>query len=558
VRDVFLESDMLGEIASPRAGLTTGDNNIYQRLWFEVASNNIAFDCQSNSESLKRNEKWYPCNSGGKYRKWYGNNEVIVNWQHDGLELRNFRDKSGKLRSRPQNTQFYFKPGITWTKLSSSSFGARFRENCFVFDDTGRSAFPNNSEYIKPILGLFCSRISSFLLNLLNPSMSFTSGNISNLPIVKTIFTSKVTSLTDKMIESSKLDWNFYETSWNFNSPPIFNCNCVMDSDEMEKSTPYYPLPLKLSEAYEKLRSHWNSLSEEMQYLEKENNIIFIEAYGLQEELTPKVPLSEITLTCNPHYRYGNNKTNDEREALLLADTIKEYISYAVGCMFGRYSLDNEGLMLANQGETIESYLARVPEPTFKPDDDNVIPIMDVDWFVDDIAERFKRFLKVTFGEEHYTKNLEFIEKAIGKDIRKYFLNSFYADHVKMYKKRPIYWLFSSSKGSFNALIYMHRYRPDTVSIILNDYLREFRTKLTARKDNLENISISTSASQGERTKALKEIEKIKKVLDEVDEYERDVLYPLATKQIKIDLDDGVKMNYPKFGKALKKVVKLS
>ncbi|MDA3791771.1 MAG: class I SAM-dependent DNA methyltransferase, partial [Desulfobacula sp.] len=264
----------------------------------------------------------------------------------------------------------------------------------------------------------------------------------------------------------------------------------------------------------------------------------------------------------NPYFRYPDTSrkiySEDERENLLLADTIREFISYSVGCMFGRYSLDKPGLILANQGETSEHYLAKIPVPIFEPDDDNVIPIMDVDWFSDDIVERFKRFLKVTFGEVYYDENLSFVEEAIGKDIRKYFLKDFYADHVKRYKKRPIYWMFSSPKGSFNALIYMHRYRPDTVSIILNDYLREFRTKLTARKDNLDNISISTSASQGEKAKALKEIENIKKVLDEVNEYERDILYPLATKQIEIDLDDGVKMNYPKFGKALKKVADLS
>jgi len=226
--------------------------------------------------------------------------------------------------------------------------------------------------------------------------------------------------------------------------------------------------------------------------------------------------------------------------------------------MLGRYSLDKPGLILANQGETIENYVAKIPEPIFEPDDDNVIPIMDVDWFSDDIVERFKKFLKITFGEENYAENLAFIEDAIGKDIRKYFLKDFYAYHVKMYKKRPIYWMFSSPKGSFNALIYLHRYRPDTVSIVLNDYLREFKTKLASRKGNLENISISTSASQSEKTKALKEIEKIRQNLDELDEYERDILYPLATRQIEIDLDDGVKVNYPKFGRALKKITGLS
>ena len=296
--------------------------------------------------------------------------------------------------------------------------------------------------------------------------------------------------------------------------------------------------------------------------MEKENNQIFIDAYKLQNELIPNVLLSDITLTGNPHFRYSDTSrkiySDEEREKLLLADTMKEFISYSVGCMFGRYALDKPGLILVNQGETIEDFLAKIPEPIFKPDDDNVIPIMDVDWFSDDIVERFNKFLKVTFGEENYDENLSFIEEAIGKDIRKYFLKDFYTYHIQMYKKRPIYWMFSSSKGSFNALIYMHRYRPDTVSIVLNDYLREFKTKLTSRKDNLETISISTSASQREKTKALKEIEKTKKIFDELDDYEHDILYPLATKQIVIYLDDGVKTNYPKFGKALKKVVGLS
>jgi hypothetical protein len=239
---------------------------------------------------------------------------------------------------------------------------------------------------------------------------------------------------------------------------------------------------------------------------------------------------------------------------------MRELVSYAVGCMFGRYALDKPGLILANQGETIENYLKKVPEPSFPADDDNVIPMLDGDWFTDDIAERFRKFLRVAFGEEHYEENLRFVEKALnikGKrnySIRDYFLGEFYTDHVKRYKKRPIYWLFSSPKGSFNALIYMHRYRPDTVSVVLNDYLREFRTKLTSHKNHLEAVSISGSSSQGEKTKALKEIEKITKMIAEMEEYEREVLYPLATEQVEIDLDDGVKVNYPKLGSALKKI----
>ena len=361
------------------------------------------------------------------------------------------------------------------------------------------------------------------------------------------------------MVDTSQADWDTYETSWDFTSLSLLK--------------PDYRQPtLKVS--YQKLRAQWLEMTLEMQRLEEENNRIFIDAYGLQDELTSEVPLNEITLTCNPHYRYSNSKNAEELEALLLADTMKEFISYAVGCMFGRYSLDAPGLILANQGEGLEDYYRIVSNQLsvisnqqeekaegslltadiFPPDADNVIPILDGDWFTDDITERFRKFLRITFGEEHYEQNLKFIEVALGKDIRKYFLKDFYNDHLRRYKKRPIYWLFSSPKGSFNALIYMHRYRPDTVSVVLNGYLREFRAKLISRKSHLEAVSISASTSPGEKTKALKEIESFRKMIEELESYEREVLYPLATQQIAIDLDDGVKVNYQKFGPALKKI----
>ena len=381
-----------------------------------------------------------------------------------------------------------------------------------------------------------------------------------------------VSPIINPLVQKARHDWDSSEVSWNFGSFPLLN--------------PDYRQPTPLKTTYQKLRAHWREMTLEMQRLEEENNRIFIDAYGLQDELTSEVPLNEITLTCNPHYRYGGDKSEDELEALLLADTMRELVSYAVGCMFGRYALDKPGLILANQGETIEDYYKTLLTAknakdakedqenkfsdfsafrgsiAFPADEDNVIPMLDGDWFTDDIAERFRKFLRVAFGEEHYEGNLKFVEKALGKngkarDIRDYFLKDFYTDHVKRYKKRPIYWLFSSPKGSFNALIYMHRYRPDTVSVVLNDYLREFRTKLTSHKNHLEAVSISASSSQSEKTKALKEIEKITKMIAEMEEYEREVLYPLATEQVEIDLDDGVKVNYPKLGTALKKIVGL-
>ena len=292
-----------------------------------------------------------------------------------------------------------------------------------------------------------------------------------------------------------------------------------------------------------------------MQRLEEENNRIFIDAYGLQDELTPDVPLEEITLTCNPYYRYGNKKSDPELESLLLADTMREFLSYAVGCMFGRYSLDRPGLILANQGETADDYIKKVDLPkeeiSFVPDEDNVLPITEGEYFADDIVARFKKFLRVTFGDEYYEKNLAFIERALGKDIRKYFLSDFYSHHVRMYKKRPIYWLFSSPRKTFNALIYMHRYNPDTANTVLNEYLRPLIRKLEAEKKMIETRKSSGRLSVREMAQAEKELGVIMRQIRELYDYEQNVLYPVTAKRMEIDLDDGVKANYPKFGRAL-------
>lgn len=539
LRKVFANCDLLSKIAIPRAGLATGNNPVFQRFWFEVEISNIAFDCKTCAESLKRQEKWYPCNSGGEFRKWYGNNEILVNWQYDGLKIRNYINEDGKLGSRPQNTKFYFQAGITWTKLSSSNFAARYKESGFIFDDTGRSAFSQKPNLACLLLGFLCSKLSSVFLQVLNPTMSFTSGDISNLPIEEKLL-SLNQSIFQRAIDIVRLDWDSYERSWNYRTLPLLN--------------PDYFQP-RLEATYQKLRSHWQEMTLEMQRLEEENNRIFIDAYGLQNELTPDVPLKEITLTCNPRYRYGNKRNAQELESLLLADTMREFISYAVGCMFGRYSLDKPGLILANQGETLEDYIQQVGLPKdqirFIPDKDNVLPVTEGEYFADDIVARFKKFLRVTFGDDHYEENLAFIEKALGKDLRKYFISDFYAHHVRMYKKRPIYWLFSSPQKTFNALIYMHRYNPDTVNTVLNDYLRPLIRKLEAEKKTIETRKASGNLSVSEMAQSERDLGVIMKQIRELADYERNVLYPVAARRTEIDLDDGVKTNYPKFGKAL-------
>ncbi len=300
-------------------------------------------------------------------------------------------------------------------------------------------------------------------------------------------------------------------------------------------------------------RDEWAARSLAQQQLEIENNEAVAKLYGLEDEVPSHVPLERVSLTNNSAFRWPN-KTPEERDALFTQSSIVDLISYAVGCMFGRYSLDEPGLILADQGSTLEDFFAKVQSPTFVPDADNAIPIVDDTWFEDDIVARFRTFLRVAFGDEHFEANLRFVTKTLGvKDLRDYFIKTaargssspFYDDHVQRYKKRPIYWLFSSPKGSFNALIYMHRYTPSTVSTVLNEYLREFQAKLRS------------SLEHAERSNEAKESDRLRNVLLELDSYEHDTLYPLATQNIEIDLDDGVKANYPKFGAALKKIAGL-
>ena len=549
--------ESLANIGSIREGINTGDNDRFLKFWHEVEKSNVSFECPTSPSHLK----WFPHRKGGSYRKWAGNMEYVLNWKNEGQEIHAFHSLPLDYNGAPvRGKAFFFKQALSWSRISSGKFSLRYHKSGSTYDSTAPSIFTGTERECQT-LAFLNGKIVAHLLAAISPTLDFRITNLGRLPLheICTKDVSVVKKNTLELVDTSQADWDTYETSWDFTSLSLLK--------------PDYRQPtLKVS--YQKLRAQWLEMTLEMQRLEEENNRIFIDAYGLQDELTSEVPLNEITLTCNPHYRYSNSKNAEELEALLLADTMKEFISYAVGCMFGRYSLDAPGLILANQGEGLEDYYRIVSNQLsvisnqqeekaegslltadiFPPDADNVIPILDGDWFTDDITERFRKFLRITFGEEHYEQNLKFIEVALGKDIRKYFLKDFYNDHLRRYKKRPIYWLFSSPKGSFNALIYMHRYRPDTVSVVLNGYLREFRAKLISRKSHLEAVSISASTSPGEKTKALKEIESFRKMIEELESYEREVLYPLATQQIAIDLDDGVKVNYQKFGPALKKI----
>ncbi|NCB71837.1 MAG: BREX-1 system adenine-specific DNA-methyltransferase PglX, partial [Clostridia bacterium] len=432
--NAFINGTPIGLIAAPRKGNTTTDNNRFLRFWVEVSKERMGLAMATVHLMKLGNYKWIPYNKGGGFRKWYGFNEYLINWRNNGEEIKKIP------HSVIANEKFFFQPGLTWSTVTSKKFSIRKFGIGYIFDNGGCCVFGKDQILIN-LLNFMNSKVFEKLYSEISPTLNFQSGDVARVPFIGPF----VIEDSSTLIALSKSDWDSYETSWDFTILPL------LDAGYREAT---------LAETYHALRNHWNEMTLEMQRLEEENNQIFIEAYGLEDELTPDVPLKEITLTCNPYYRYGDNKSEAELEALLLADTMKEFISYAVGCMFGRYSIDKPGLILASQGETYEDYCRLVPDSSFPADRDNAIPILDGEWFSDDIVSRFRKFLRVTFGEDHYEENLRFIERAIGKDLRQYFLKDFYNDHVKRYKKRPIYWMFSSPDGSFNVLIYMHRYRP--------------------------------------------------------------------------------------------------
>jgi type II restriction/modification system DNA methylase subunit YeeA len=563
-RSAFERGEPIKKIAEPRQGMATTDNNQFLRMWYEVSHNRIGFACESAAEANGTGKKWFPYNKGGSFRKWYGNLEYVVNYESDGAELKSVVKEKYREKDYAQgfsdekwnklievwvlkNQHSYFLPALTWSFVSSSAFGVRRSDAGFIFDVGGSSAFPPRFR-MNEFTAYLCSKVAYFFMSALNPTLNFQVENVAALPVIDDAVArihDEVSEIAESAVAISRRDWNSYELAWDFTT---FQFELPMGTKALE---------ISFGEWREKSRETVSQL----QALEETNNRLFIEAYGLSDALTPNVAHDQITLKCNPYHVYGSDKCESDLESLLLADTMREIISYAVGCIFGRYSLDKPGLILANQGETVTDYYKQIPEPTVAPDEDNVIPILENEWFSDDISQRFKDFLKVTFGSDFYEENLEFLENALYPDnssakkcktIRDYFLKEFYDHHLKMYKKRPIYWLFSSPKGTFNALIYMHRYRPETVGKVL-ECLRDFRDKLAHHAEQRQGVADSASESKAEKTKAVKDVAAIKKQLKELEDYEK-TLFEVAAKKISIDLDDGVKHNYPLFGSVLKKI----
>ena len=516
----LFESEKISSKYIIKEGLKTGVNDRFIRLWYEVEQNN----------SLINTSKWISHTKGGDFRRWYGNQLFVLNFEKSGSELRRFKGSS------IPNESTFFKQYNTWGRITSNKFSMRLTPEGSIPNMAGLSAVKkeDNTLFDYVLCGYSNSKIVQIFLDTFNPTLNFPPGTVSSLPFKEAIFENKaIPSISEKNIALSKTDWDAHETSWNFKQNELVR---------LKSGT--------LEETYERYIDYWSEQFYQLHENEEELNRQFIEIYGLEEELTSDVPLEEITILQE------ESVIEDGELQFKTNEVMAQFVSYAVGCMFGRYSLDKEGLILANQGETLKDYLEKVgkakEEVTFLPVEDNVIPVLDEEWFFDDITERFHDFLRASFGEESFRENMEFVEESLGKDIRRYFTRDFYNDHVKRYKKRPIYWMFSSPKGYFNVLIYMHRYTPDTINRVLNAYLREFIDKLERHSKLQEEIVAKGSAV--EQNRARKEIRKIDLMLDDCKEYEKEILYPLATRRVSIDLDDGVLVNYNKMGSAVANV----
>ena len=527
------ENNLLGSIIPVKKGMDTGNNDLFLKLWTEVNFNIIGIGLVNGQDTITQCKKWIPYNKGGEFQKWYGNKEYIINWANDGEEL---KQSTANLRSQ----HLYFKNAITWNALTSNTTSARFSDYGALFDSAGSSMFPSNLYNF--YLSFMNTKIVDSLLKIINPTLNYGAGTVGNLPIIfpkQESVKQQIDTLTQECIEISKEDWDSRETSWDFRTNELVRI--LNDEFLILNEKP------KLEMVYNRYCEYWSEKFYKLHANEEELNRFFIDIYELGDELTPDVALKDITILKS------ESIINEDKNIEFKADEImKQFISYAVRVMFGRYSLDKDGLQIANLGsEILISQMTDETKVSFPIDDDNVIPVLEDDYFSDDIASRVINFVKTTFGSESLSENINFIEKCLGKTIRAYMVKDFYEDHIKRYKKRPIYWMVSSPKKGFMSLSYMHRYTNDLFARVQNNYLREYITKLEGTKDILRQIIVDESASSKDKKDADKKIKDIENRLKELISFDRDVLTSYAQNRVDIDLDDGVKVNYNKFKEVL-------
>ena len=531
---IYESGHTISTLSSPKTGMTTGDNNRFLRLWHEVLRNKLSIHSSNSNEAIISGAKWFPYLKGGDFRRWYGNNNYVVNWFNNGYEIKNNIKPNGSKVASVRSEQLYFKPLISWSAVSSSIFSCRINNGGALFDSGGSSLFVADKRLY--ILALLNSKVGQYALNILNPTINYQPGDIAGVPLCVEE-ENTIEALVKKCVDISNCDWDSFETSWDFARHPLLA----------------HPAPT-LAAAYEQYRAEANARFDRLKANEEELNRIFIDIYGLADELTSAVEERDVTVRRIfdakediPASMRGSNY------AITRADVVRSLISYAVGCMFGRYSLDTPGRAYAGGDWDGGRYA------TFLPDEDGIIPICDNEYFDDDIVERFAAFLTAALGAETLEENLQFVADALGTGgsprevIRSYFLTTFYADHVKTYQKRPIYWLFDSGKkNGFKCLVYMHRYDPDTLARIRTDYVHEQQSRYRTAISNLEDAR-DHAATAADRVSAGKKLASVIDREKELLAYEEKI-HHLADQRLTIDLDDGVKHNYAIFQDVLAKI----
>ena len=507
-----------------REGIHTADNQRFLRCWWGISASSMS-DNASSVEQIDEQGCWVPYCKGGDYRKWYGNLTFVIGFDQE--HRKSMKQQQGCVWP---SQSLWFKEGGTWTAVSSGNLGVRWFPHGCLFDAGGQVLIGEN--HIEAIADLNTSLYQT-IADMTMPTLNYKCGVLKTLPDIRSNDEDVIES-AKVCIQVSRLDWDSFETSWDFQRFVLFDPNQGAQAGDL------------LEDAVSHLREYWDRVSEEQRQREIRNNELVADAYGVRDDVPCDVPLERVSLKRNVAFSYPKD-TPEVRNEKFAQDVVKELISYAVGCIFGRYSLGKPGLILASQGETLDDYHAQIPSPSFEPDADNVIPVTETDCFEDDIVTRFRRFLTVAFGKENLAANIAYIEQVLGKSVRKYFVNDFYNDHVKMYSNRPIYWQYSSqtnNKGSFKALVYLHRYTPKTTNVVLN-YLRDYTGKIADIADSLE---------RSDRTADQKQAAKLRKAVLECKDYEDQTLYPLATRNLEMDLDDGVLVNYLRMGKALRSI----
>lgn len=580
IQEIFTSNLALSAVASPCVGLQTADNARFLRLWFELSYSRIGFGCENAALAARSQKKWFPYNKGGSFRRWYGNQEFVVNWEEDGKEIKEY--KGAVIR----NPTFYFKPSVSWGLIASNASSFRFYPSGFIYDVAGMSLFANDTNNQLFLLGSLNTKLAFKLVRLMNPTVNMQCGDIAKAPYLKLDSNQKMRSISDNVetnVSISHEDWDAHETSWDFQRNELLSIDTSTYTENIDYKiekhfeetgehislSPAAPQLGSLEWRMEQYKTKWERKFMQLHKNEEELNRQFIDIYGLQDELTPDVPLNEITILQQGEIKITDQYSLSDNDGSIFTDSdgailtvtgdsylewqddvvMKQLISYAVGCMLGRYRLDRPGLHIAHPNPTDEEIAPyKYNGEQWEIDDDGIMPLMPNDGgFSDNASARFADFIRVALGNEEHVANLNYAEQCLGKTLEQYFVKDFWKDHKKMYQNRPIYWLFSSKKGAFQVIAYMHRMNAYTVERVRSKYLLPYIEHLEAEIDKLDARRAELS------TKETKQLQALQKQLDECREY-HERLQVVAEQAISFDLDDGVVVNYAKFGDILQKL----